>query len=121
MAPLEQKVLELLKRVDELARSNAGAKMTPTVASQEHACAADVQSSAPVTPAISVASTSHVRSQPHGPAPDSDGSTRLHTMVKALIANRQALQEALISSYRFLQESFSARQTIQRSSSCSIC
>ncbi len=128
MAPLEQKVSELMKRVDELARSNAGAKITPTVASQEHARAADVQSSAPVTPAVSVASTSHVRSQPHGPAPDSDGSTRLYGMVEALIANQQAiqanqqaLQEALISSHRFLQESLSARQTSQRSSSCSIC
>ena len=50
MAPLEQQVSELLKRVDELARSNAGAKFAPTVASQEHACAAAVQSSALVTP-----------------------------------------------------------------------
>jgi hypothetical protein len=32
MAPLEQQVSELLKRVDNLARSNAGAKITPTVA-----------------------------------------------------------------------------------------
>jgi len=32
MAPLEQQVSELLKRVDDLARSNAGAKTTPTVA-----------------------------------------------------------------------------------------
>ena len=50
MAPLEQQVSELMKRVDELARSNAGAKITATVASQEHACAAAVRSSAPVTP-----------------------------------------------------------------------
>jgi hypothetical protein len=50
MAPLEQKVSELMKRIDELAGSNAGAKFTQTVASQEHACAAAVQSAAPVTP-----------------------------------------------------------------------
>jgi hypothetical protein len=42
MAPLEQQVSELMKRVDELARSNAGAKIAATVASQEHACAAAV-------------------------------------------------------------------------------
>jgi hypothetical protein len=49
-------------------------------------------------------------------------------MVEALIANQQAiqanqqaLQEALISSHRFLQESLAAQQSSQRSSSCSIC